>query len=335
MRCEHCFYLDELNKHSEMSLDELDRLTRGLDPLSFLRVTGGEPFLRKDLPEVLHRFYQNASTRRMGVITNGSRPEWVKQSVERLFSLCPELTVDIGVSIDGLKETHETIRKLKGSFDLARQTVDILLDCKQRFANLLTSIVMTVTSKNENELDDLYEEVASWGVDRLSVNHVRGRLHDPSLLNVTEDRYEQFALKCQNYHLEKDQSIKARIQRAKNRIARDAIAQIAGGESSSVACLAGSAIGVLYSDGRVSLCEMFEEPLHPSSSGLAPDPILGNVRDVDYNFYTIWNSENTQQCREWIAETNCSCTHECFLTASILFGTRNYPKLIATALFNK
>lgn len=327
MRCEHCFYLDELNQHEEMPLEEIERVAKSLDPLSFLRVTGGEPFLRKDLPEALHAFYRYSRTRRMGIITNGSRPEWIEKSVERLFELCPDLVADIGVSIDGLEEEHDSIRRLKGSFQKARETVGVLLTCKQRHPNLVTSIVMTVTARNESRLDALYEEAASWGVDRLSVNHVRGKVHDPSLLGVSHERYVRFAERCERYHLERDRSWKAGIQRAKNRLARRAIDEVARGERSGVPCLAGSAIGVLYSDGVVALCELLDRELPAQNGADGANPILGNVRDAQHDFYRIWHSENAERCRLWVKATNCSCTHECFLTASILFGKSNYPRL--------
>ena len=324
LRCRHCFYLDELNRHDEMSLEEIGRVAEGLHPLSFVRLTGGDPFLRKDLPEIISLFHTRAGVRRMGIITNGTRPEKTGALVDRIYALTPEVVLDIGVSVDGLEETHDDLRGLMGSFARAKETVKDLGRARERHPNLLTSVVTTVTAKNEPELEALFEELASWGVDRLSVNHVRGKVHDRSLLEVPYSRYAEFARRCEQYHLERMRSIQADLQRAKNRMARRAIAEVVEGRLSSIHCLAGAAIGVLYSDGEVNLCEMLEGAL-PG----APDTTarLGNVREVNYDFYAIWNSDNTERCRQWIKETNCSCTHECFLTASILFSKRNYPAL--------
>ncbi len=327
MRCSHCFYINDINQHKDMQLEEIERVAASIKSLPFLRVTGGEPFLRKDLPEALHAFYKLSNTRRMGIITNGSRPEWVEKAIDQLFTLCPGLVVDIGVSIDGLKEAHDAIRCLDGAFDNAYRTVETLLECKKRHPNLLTSIVMTVTAANQDELDALYDETASWGVDRLSVNHVRGETCDQSLLNVAEDKYREFALKCERYHLDRDRSWKAGVQRAKNRLTRKAIEQIDKRGKSDIPCLAGSAIGVMYSDGDVYLCEMLDKELSSASGVINPHPYLGNVIKAHSDFYKLWHSENAKRCREWIIETNCSCTHECFLTASILFGKSNYPRL--------
>ncbi|MDP8242798.1 MAG: radical SAM protein [Candidatus Hinthialibacter antarcticus] len=327
LRCKHCFYLDELNKHDEMSLEEIEKVAKSLYPLNFVRMTGGEPFLRKDLPEVVHAFYEQAGVRRMGLISNGTRPEWAEKAVRRTFELNPDVTLDVGISVDGLEPDHDEIRGLKGSYANAKQTAETLVRLRDEFPNLLTSLVMTVTSKNENSLDEFYDEVSSWGVDRLSVNHVRGKVHETSLLEVSFERYQEFAQRCENYHLEHDRSWKASVQRAKNRVAQNAIAEVVGGDNSRVSCLAGSAIGVLYSDGEVNVCEMLEGELEAVEGIPTPNSALGNIRDVDHDFYRIWHSENAERCRQWIKATNCSCSHECFLTASILFNPKNYPRL--------
>lgn len=327
LRCSHCFYLDELNKHDEMSLEEIEKVARSVSPLSFVRMTGGEPFLRKDLPEIISVFRRYAGTKRMGIITNGTRPEWVQKTVHRIFELSPDVTVDVGVSVDGLQHVHDELRGLKGSFQRAKDTVAELVKAQKTCSQLHTSTVTTVTGKNEPQLDELYDELSSWGVNRLSVNHVRGKVHDQSLLEVPYSRYQDFARRCEAYHQSNEFGFKASVQRAKNRLTRQAIEDVVHGNDSDIHCLAGSAIGVLYSDGNVSLCEMLEGDL-PSTNGHSPaHALLGNVRDVNHDFYRIWHSENTQRCREWIRETNCSCSHECFLTASIIFGKQNYPAL--------
>ncbi len=327
LRCSHCFYLEELNKHDEMSLEEIEKVARSLAPLSFVRMTGGEPFLRKDLPEVIHAFRRHSATKRLGIITNGTRPEWVQKTVARMFELSPDVTVDVGVSVDGLQEVHDELRGLKGSFQRAKDTVAELVNAQRDYPQLLTSTVTTVTAKNEPQLEGLYDELASWGVNRLSVNHLRGKVHDQDLLEVPFARYQEFARKCEAYHQQHETGFKASVQRAKNRLAQNAIYEVVDGNDSSVHCLAGTSIGVLYSDGNVSLCEMLEGDLAQANGRPAPHALLGNVRDVDHDFYRIWHSDNTQRCREWIRETNCSCSHECFLTASILFGKENYPAL--------
>jgi MoaA/NifB/PqqE/SkfB family radical SAM enzyme len=330
LRCKHCFYLDELNKREEMTLEEIEKLARHVNPLTFVRMTGGEPFLRKDIAEVVSRFYHDAQTRRMGIITNGTRPEWVVERTEAMLERCPNLSLDIGVSVDGLEEVHDDLRGLKGSFKKAKESALALIQLKKHFPRLQTSLVTTITARNESTLDPFYQEIAGWGVDRLSVNHVRGKVHDESLKEISYETYLNFAARCETYHLERETNWKAWIQRGKNRMTRKAIEQVVADKKYAFPCLAGSAIGVLYSDGELYLCELFDGPLpnHGDPSLPSAHARLGNVREVGCDFYSLWHSPEAQQCRDWIQQTNCSCSHECFLTASIYFNKRNYPRLL-------
>src|SRR5947199_10724940 len=64
MRCTHCFFTDELDdrpgKKLQMKTDEIRRIskTRGGN-LGVLILAGGQPFTRKDLPELVRAFYEN------------------------------------------------------------------------------------------------------------------------------------------------------------------------------------------------------------------------------------------------------------------------------------
>ena len=60
MKCSHCFYHDSLNKKfNELTVDELDKITKSMDPLLHLILTGGEPYLRHDLDQIVKNFYKN------------------------------------------------------------------------------------------------------------------------------------------------------------------------------------------------------------------------------------------------------------------------------------
>ncbi len=51
--CTHCFYWEELNKRkNELELDEIERVSRSLPNLLSVSLTGGEPYLRPDLPDI-------------------------------------------------------------------------------------------------------------------------------------------------------------------------------------------------------------------------------------------------------------------------------------------
>jgi len=83
-----------------------------------------------------------------------------------------------------------------------------------------------------------------------------------------------------------------------------------------IPCYAGSLGGAMYADGSVLACELLDEK------------ILGNVRDYDYDFKKIWQSQKADEVRKWISDTKCYCTYECFMTINILFNPMMYPVIL-------
>lgn len=353
LRCAHCFYLDELGPSNELSLEEIERFCREIGSLTFLRLTGGEPFLRRDLDEVIRLFYTITETRRMGVITNGTRHQNVKTVLEALRLKTPDLHLDAGVSIDDIGEEHDAIRRKKGVYEEALQQIEDLKQIQKKWSNLEVSVVVTANGRNTSRLREIYEFLHGLGVNRISCNLVRGYVADRGLTGVDLQTYENFLSWTDEHNRSHHHGISAVLRRAKNQVGRKAVREIVQfreggkplakfrafgrkssaeaceepgkalmegdgyyslGKAAPIHCQAGRAIAVLQPEGDVNLCEVLDWP-------------LGNLRDADFNWRAIWEGEEALKARQMIDKTGCSCTHECFLTASILFGKEHYFQL--------
>jgi len=112
-----------------------------------LRLTGGEPLLRKDLFEILER--ANASRFKHIILqTNGL----ALKKLHREVNASP--ITDIAVSIDGLKQTNDIIRGIKGYFDLGMEGLALMKG--KRLA-----ISVTLNKMSVGELDELAERAAA------------------------------------------------------------------------------------------------------------------------------------------------------------------------------
>ena len=82
--------------------------------------TGGEPFLRDDLSEIISLF-KAAGVRHFQVNTNGMLTDEIVNFSKELLG--KNISFKIVISIDGLEKTHNKIRNTQGAFQKAIQTI--------------------------------------------------------------------------------------------------------------------------------------------------------------------------------------------------------------------
>src|SRR6187397_3562965 len=94
MKCEHCFYWQELNQRDDLTTAEIVRLSESLGPIENLNLSGGEPFLRRDFSEICRQFIRHNTVRQIYVPTNG----WYTQkTVEQVELTLQESALDLFV----------------------------------------------------------------------------------------------------------------------------------------------------------------------------------------------------------------------------------------------
>ena len=109
MRCVHCFFTEELDdkprKKLQMTTHQLERISETLGgKLPILIIAGGEPFTRKDLPQVVRAFYENNELESVYLMSNGGIQQRIIPDVTRILDECPRLNVTVALGIDGSKE---------------------------------------------------------------------------------------------------------------------------------------------------------------------------------------------------------------------------------------
>ncbi len=134
---------------AEITLNTL----RKLPSLSFVNLTGGEPFLRRDLEDVVALMSEKSE--RIVISTNGTDPE-------RILALCARFPhVGIRISLEGLAGTSDRLRGLPGGFDRAMATLNTLHARGHRDIG----IGMTVQDENYQDLLPLYHLAQARGLE--------------------------------------------------------------------------------------------------------------------------------------------------------------------------
>jgi MoaA/NifB/PqqE/SkfB family radical SAM enzyme len=320
--CRHCFLaaVDPSEDTGELTLEEIERFTRNLDPLLFVFLTGGEPFLRDDLSEIAIAYHRNAGVQKIQCPSNGAFPDKAVAFARTVSKACPDLHTSITISFDAVGEKHDQSRRCPGLFESAVETYRKLQQEEKRLPNFNLNATTTVSAFNQDDLEELYRFITG---ELESTNYfntlVRGRPREPEASIVDIDKFERFNDLLESGMLK--EGIRgyrrfpfADFVNAKNLISRRRIAETARNPVFQTPCYAGSIAGVLYACGDVYPCELL-------------DCSMGNIRDHDYNLNSIWRSADADKIRESIHRKRCFCTHECFTTLNILFNPVFLPRL--------
>jgi MoaA/NifB/PqqE/SkfB family radical SAM enzyme len=325
LRCSHCFdfFYEEGPKRKpfELTLDEIDRMTRSMGELLFLLPTGGEPFLRHDLPQIIELYYRNCRLRNVGMPTNGSLTDRVVAGVEEILARCPELHFGLDISIDGIGHDHDTIRNQKGLFEKCTETYWRLKDVEKRHTNFKVCVELTIQKYNQDKLDEIYnyfvQELKTYNI---LVRIVRGKPRDPLEKDINLGAVEEFISKLERgvqqgaYHGHAVYPMSDLIT-ARELVGRRIQLKVLRENRFQIPCYAANLMGVIKSNGDVMACELRDDK-------------LGNVRDFDCDFRKLWLSQKARAISEDIIENKCFCTHECFMSTNILFNPRLYPQLV-------
>lgn len=311
-RCNMCFaweMLNSLKKSEEWSLEEFEKIASQFPNLYQLSLTGGEPTLRRDLPEIVNIFHKKCNVKRITIPTNGFYPDRIATTVKKVMKTCPDLILSINMSIDGIGAVHDEIRGLKNSFVNLVESYKVVKTLQKQFANLHLATASVVTLSNKETIKDLLY----WVRDNMDIsNHglmlARGDIKTDAGAGTSDD----FFVEMLAFHRDlaasgsrirdavANEYTQARIDTVRNKKMRDP-------------CLAGRKLMIIDEVGNVLPCEILKVL---SAQGVTDAPELGNfsygnLRAADFDLDSLLYSPRGKAITKFIADERCWCTFEC------------------------
>src|SRR5215813_3833420 len=194
MRCVHCFFTEELDdkprKKLQMTTHQLARVSETLGgKLPILIIAGGEPFTRKDLPEVVRSFYENNQLESVYLMSNGGIQQRIIPDVSRILEECPNLNVTVALGIDGLKQDHESIRQKPGSWDIVVETARKLQAIQREIPRLDVQTCTCFMNSNQDRIFEWYDFLKfELKPDKVNFNYIRPPSARPKELLIDKSR---------------------------------------------------------------------------------------------------------------------------------------------------
>jgi MoaA/NifB/PqqE/SkfB family radical SAM enzyme len=145
-RCQMCDIWKN-DMHGEAAPEVFARLPTSLRDIN---ISGGEPFLRRDLPDILAAIKSTNPRVRLVISTNGFQPARTRELLPAILAADPKVAVR--VSIDGLDGTHDEVRGIPGGF---KKCVATLEACRAAGIDDL-GIGFTLLERNIHDMDGVH-----------------------------------------------------------------------------------------------------------------------------------------------------------------------------------
>jgi heme d1 biosynthesis radical SAM protein NirJ len=193
LTCKHCYSISaDKDFKGELSTEEAFRV---MDDLKAFRVpvlilSGGEPLLRPDIFDIARR--AKAMGFYVGLSSNGTLVDAdnVKQIADVGFDY-------VGISLDGLKDTHDRFRRKEGAFEAALNGIRLCRD-----AGAKVGMRFTLTQDNAHDFPALLDLMEAESIDKFYLSHLnyagRGNKNkkDDAHFRTTRDAMDTLFERC-------------------------------------------------------------------------------------------------------------------------------------------
>ena len=287
-RCTMC------NRYKAPSLPEEEislETIKKLPSMYFTNITGGEPFIRQDLPDIVRELYKKSD--RIVISTNGF-------FTDRIIKLCEEFpNVGIRISIEGLEQTNNEIRGLPDGFNRGYTTLKKLVEMKHPDVGF----GMTVQDKNAPDLVDLYKKSEELGMEFATAS-LHNSFYFVEAKNIIHDRL----MVAQNFEDLINELLKSNSPKKWFR-----------------AYFNHGLINYIFGQKRLLPCDMsfdtfFIDPYGDvmPCNGTKEKEVMGNLNDKTWD--EVWNSKQADEVR---SKVRC-CDRNCWMIGSVSPAMHKY-----------
>ena len=294
-KCSTCNIYKRRTK--DMSVDEFKRVFSSLKKSPYwVTFSGGEPFLRKDLPQIINACYDLCQPKIINIPTNGILTHKIKDYVKAICQHCEKAQIIVNLSIDGIDEEHDKIRNVKGNYSRAINSYRELKKLKMK--NLSVGIHSVISRYNVDNFTCIANTLMNLEPDQYitEIAEERQELHTIGM-RITPELIKYKAAADFLIHRIKHTDIK----KSTNKIAQafrieyyNFVKDILRDKKQIIPCYSGIASAQIAPNGDVWVCCVKGRP-------------LGNLRKSNYNFSEIWKNIEFRNERKSIRRKECYC----------------------------
>ncbi len=325
-------YIDKPElKEEELTLKEIEKIFSSLGRIYFFNISGGEPFLRKDLPDIVRLACKYLKPDIIHTPTNGIATGLIIHQTERILDTMKEsgygdVPFTIKPSFDGVGEMQDKVRGVKGNFKKTLATIEGLRELQKNNKNFYLGVGSVISNLNLAHIEEVSEYAHSLNVDTY-INEIaeqRSELfNEEDPVTPDAESYEEIMkyFKKRVRDEMKNKRVLARFTQSFRLVYYDLVVRILRENRQVIPCYAGLSNVHINPYGQVWPCCIlgYKKP-------------LGELRESDYDFNNIWHSAKAAHVRKFIGAKKCACPLANQAYSNILCDPASMIKVIGNML---
>lgn len=333
--CKTCriwdFYRTKPEKRQEeLNTDEIEKIFRSMGHIYIFNISGGEPFLRPDLVEIVRLACRYLTPGVIHIPTNAIAVDLAERKTLEIIKVIqendPSIQLTVKPSLDHIGEKHDYIRGVPGNFEKVMTLFQRLKALRSKYPHLHVELGTVISTWNVNDIEEIACFVIDQGADSYRneiAEHRSEMFNTKNAITPSAEQYEKavaFFVRQVRTHM-KNRLFFQRMTNAFRLTYYDLAIRILKEKSQVIPCYAGISNAHMSPYGDIWACCTlgYEKP-------------MGNVREHDYNFQTLWNSPQARSVRTYIRKGNCHCPLANQAYSNILLHGASLLKVIRNLL---
>jgi sulfatase maturation enzyme AslB (radical SAM superfamily) len=238
---------------------------------------------------------------RPGIInipTNGIQSKIIPGRIERVLQVAPKSEVIINLSLDGISTQHDEIRGVRNNWTRAMATYAALKDLKKQYKHLTLGIHTVISNFNVTDFPQLCEFVKRELKPDTYITEIAEERVELDTVGIgitpTAERYtvaiDALLESMRDQHLTGVAGVTQAFRRQYYELVKQTLRQ----HRQVIPCMAGVASAQIAPNGDVWTCCVRAQS-------------MGNLREHDYDFGTVWRTGRARELRQSIKAGECHC----------------------------
>jgi len=291
----------------EITLDEIKHFVEESTHLKKIKtvvLSGGEPFLCKELREICGYFIRKFPSISLGILTNGLETKTIIDTTKQILDKYKPKYLWLGSSLDGIGETHDRIRSKRGAFSSLEKTIQA---CKREGINI--TLTFTISTYNFDQLIPAKKFADSYGLEFYIQFAVPKEIRERSVFNFTASQLSKIETDLYTIMQAeiRDKNYKNLLQTLRGDSYQGLVTKLyylshlvrhqKSPKRYFRKCVSGTRFAMLSPFGDLYFCP-----------GLKYGSI-GNIREEKFD--NLWTSKKAESIREFVAQELCHCWLVC------------------------